>query len=190
MSANPGQGSPDARHHHVRAGDVRVEDVRDPFIVDPTDVIVRVKSACICGSDLWPYADMAPSERGRAMGHEAIGVVEDVGADVCTLKTGDLVVMPLASSDGNCEFCHDGLHRVGVPHYPAIPLARPMFYENVIVGGGPAPVRAYIEELLPDILDGKIEPGRGFDRSVALDGVPDGYRAMAACEAIKVVVRP
>ena len=65
-----------------------------------------------------------------------------------------------------------------------------MFYDNVIVGGGPAPVRAYIDELLPDVLDGRIEPGRVFDRIVGLDGVPDGYRAMNEREAIKVMVRP
>ena len=80
--------------------------------------------------------------------------------------------------------------RVGVPHYPAVPLAQPMFFKNVKVGGGPAPVRAYIDELLPDILDGNIEPGRVFDRTVELEGVPDGYRAMAERESIKVLVRP
>ena len=62
------------------AGDVRVEDVPDATIVDPTDAVVRVTRACICGSDLWPYASMEPSETGQSMGHEAIGVVEDVGA--------------------------------------------------------------------------------------------------------------
>src|ERR671927_1520122 len=92
-----------------KAGDVRIEDVPDPSIVDPTDAIVRVTSACICGSDLWPYADMAPSETGQSMGHEAIGVVEDVGADVRTVKKGDVVVMPFAFSDGSCAFCAEGL---------------------------------------------------------------------------------
>ena len=61
---------------------------------------------------------------------------------------------------------------------------------NVTIGGGPAPARAYIEELLPDILEGAIEPGRVFDRTVGLDGVPDGYRAMADRESIKVMVQP
>ncbi len=337
-----------------KAGDVRIEDVPDPAIVDPTDAVVRVTSACICGSDLWPYADMAPSETGQSMGHEAIGVVEDVGAGVRTLRRGDLVVMPFAFSDGTCDFCREGLHtacvhvsfagnngvngaqaealrvpfadgtlyplpvgeddalmpslltlsdvlgtghhaavvagvkpgdsvavvgdgavglcgviaakrlgaeqiivmgrhedrtslarelgatdvvaergaeavervreltggvgvhgvleavgtepsmltsveiarpggavgRVGVPHYPAIPLAEPLFFKNVTVGGGPAPTRAYIDELLPDVLEGRIEPGRVFDRTVGLDGVPDGYRAMADRESIKVLVRP
>ena len=92
------------------AGDVRVEDAPDPSIVDPTDAIIRVTSACICGSDLWPYADLEPTETGRAMGHEAIGVVEDAGADVRNVKPGDLVVMPFAFSDGTCAFCHEGLH--------------------------------------------------------------------------------
>src|SRR3954464_15706018 len=336
------------------AGDVRIEDVPDPSIVEPTDAIIRVTSACVCGSDLWPYADLEPTETGRPMGHEAIGVVEDVGADVRTIKRGDLVVMPFAFSDGTCAFCHEGLHtacvhggffdglatgaaqaealrvpladgtlyplpvsedhalmpslltlsavlgtghhaavvagvkpgdsvavigdgavglcgviaakrlgaeqiiimgrhqvrtdlarelgatdvvaergdeavqrvleltggvgahavlecvgnegsidtsvgiarpggtigRVGVPHYPAVPQAAPLFYKNVKVGGGPAPVRAYIDELLPDVLDGTIEPGRVFDRTVGLDGVPDGYRAMADRESIKVLVKP
>jgi threonine dehydrogenase-like Zn-dependent dehydrogenase len=336
------------------AGDVRIEDVPDPSIVDPTDAILRVTRACICGSDLWPYASMEPSETGQSMGHEAIGVVDDVGAEVRNLKRGDLVVMPFASSDGTCEFCREGLPtacvhlgffgnngmngaqaealripyadgtlfplnvaeddaltpslltlsdvmgtghhaavvakvgpgksvavvgdgavglcgviaakrlgaeqiiimgrhperialarefgatdvvsergdeavehvreltggfgvhsvlecvgleqstftaiaiarpggavgRVGVPQDEMMPASLPAFYNNVTVGGGPAPVRAYIEELLPDILDGRIEPGKVFDRIVGLDEVPDGYRAMADRESIKVMVQP
>src|SRR3954447_17910647 len=336
------------------AGDVRTEDVADPSIIEPTDAIIRVVRASICGSDLWPYTSMTPSETGQSMGHEAIGVVEETGADVGTVRRGDVVVMPFAISDGTCEFCHEGLNtacvhvgffgsngmngaqaealripladgtlfplavgeddalmpslltlsdvmgtghhaavaakvapghkvavvgdgavgicgviaakrlgaeqivimgrhpdrialarefgatdvvsergdeaiarvreltggfgvhavlecvgtgqamdtsmgvvrpggavgRVGVPHYEAISGAQQMFYRNVIVGGGPAPVRAYIDELLPDVMEGRIEPGRVFDRTVALDGVPDGYRAMNDREALKVMVRP
>src|SRR5947208_5951778 len=92
------------------AGEVRIEEVPDPSIIDPTDAILRVSRACICGSDLWPYASMQPSETGQSMGHEAIGMVEDVGAEVRTIKRGDLVVMPFAFSDGTCAFCHEGLH--------------------------------------------------------------------------------
>jgi threonine dehydrogenase-like Zn-dependent dehydrogenase len=80
--------------------------------------------------------------------------------------------------------------RVGVPHYDTIPQAQPMFYGNITVGGGPAPVRAYIEELLPDVLEGRIEPGRVFDRTIGLEGVPDGYRAMDERKALKVLIRP
>lgn len=80
--------------------------------------------------------------------------------------------------------------RVGVPHYAAIPAAQPAFFNNISVSGGPAPVRAYITELLPDILEGKIQPGRVFDRIVHLDQVPEGYRAMNDRESIKVLITP
>src|SRR5438477_9828325 len=92
------------------AGDVRVENVPDARLIEPTDALVAVSRACICGSDLWPYKLMQPGEPPRRMGHEAIGVVEAVGADVDTLKVGDVVVMPFAYSDGTCAFCHEGLH--------------------------------------------------------------------------------
>ncbi|MDQ3893948.1 MAG: alcohol dehydrogenase catalytic domain-containing protein, partial [Actinomycetota bacterium] len=91
------------------AGDVRIENVRDATIEEPTDAIMRVVRACICGSDLWPYNSMAPSETGQSMGHEAIGVVEEIGAEVRSVKRGDVVVMPFAISDGTCEFCQEGL---------------------------------------------------------------------------------
>jgi len=336
------------------AGDVRVETVPDARIVESTDAVITVTNACICGSDLWPYKSMEPSEVGRPIGHEAVGVVEAVGADVRTLKIGDVVVMPFAYSDGSCVFCHEGLHtsclhggffgnadvggaqaeaqrvpqadgtlfvlpvgkadalmpslltlsdvmgtghhaavaarvgpgktvavvgdgavglcgviaakrlgaeqiiimgrhadritlakefgatdvvsergaeaveqvkkltdgygvhavlecvgldqsmetaigvarpggavgRVGVPQGETMPASQTAFYENVTVSGGPAPARAYIEELLPDILDGLIEPGRVFDRIAGFDDVPDGYRAMDEREAIKVMVEP
>jgi len=336
------------------AGDVRIENVPDAGLIEPTDALVTVTRACICGSDLWPYKTMERSETARVMGHEAIGVVEAVGADVRSIKVGDLVIMPFAFSDGTCEFCHEGLQtscvhggffgtveiagaqaeavripqadgtlfvlpvgkddalmpslltlsdvmgtghhaavaarvgpgktvavvgdgavglcgviaarrlgaeriiilgrhadrialarefgatevvsergdeavervreltggfgvhsvlecvgleqsvltavsiarpggavgRVGVPQDETMPASQPSFYNNVSVSGGPAPVRAYIEELLPDVLEGRIEPGKVFDRVVGLDEVPDGYRAMNEREALKVMVEP
>jgi len=336
------------------AGDVRVEEVPDAQLVEPTDALVAVTSAAICGSDLWPYKQMEPSETGRRMGHEFIGVVEAVGNDVRTLKAGDLVVTPFVWSDGTCDFCREGLHtsclhggrygadgvdggqgeavrvpqadgtlvvlpvgkddallpslltlsdvmatghhgalsadvgpgktvavvgdgavglcaviaarrlgavrvivlghhedrialaeefgatdvvrergdeavdrvheltdgfgthsviecvghgdatetalrivriggavgRLGIPQEDSIPEATRTFFDNVTIAGGPAPARAYIEELLPDVLEGRIEPGRVFDRSIALDDVPDGYRAMNEREALKVLIEP
>jgi threonine dehydrogenase-like Zn-dependent dehydrogenase len=80
--------------------------------------------------------------------------------------------------------------RVGVPQDETMPASQPAFYNNVSVSGGPAPVRAYIEELLPDIMEGRIEPGKVFDRVVRLEGVPDGYRAMNERKALKVMVKP
>src|SRR2546421_1377869 len=92
-----------------KAGEVRIENVPDTRVINPTDALVRVTRACICGSDLWPYRAMEPSENGVVMGHEAIGVVEDVGKDVRKVKRGDFVIMPFAWSDGTCEFCAKGL---------------------------------------------------------------------------------
>src|SRR5712672_3175278 len=92
------------------AGDVRIETVPDAQLSESTDAVVRVTRACICGSDLWPYASMEPSDTGQSMGHEAIGVVEDVGGEVRNVKRGDLVVIPFAFSDGTCAFCHERLH--------------------------------------------------------------------------------
>lgn len=89
--------------------DVRVENVPDARLSESTDALVTVTRACICGSDLWPYNLMEPSTSGRRMGHEAIGVVNDVGRDVRRVRRGDLVVMPFAYSDGACEFCREGL---------------------------------------------------------------------------------
>jgi threonine dehydrogenase-like Zn-dependent dehydrogenase len=294
---------------------------------------------------------MEPSEKGRRMGHEFIGVIEAVGREVHSIKPGDLVVAPFAWSDGSCVFCHEGLQtsclhggwwggdldggqgeavrvpqadgtlvvlpvdrddalmpslltlsdvmgtghhaaraakvgpgktvavvgdgavglcgviaarrlgaeriimlgrhpgrialardfgatdivsergeeaiqrvrdltgglgahsvlecvglgqatvtalsiarpggavgRVGVPQDAAVPEALPTFFKNITIAGGPAPARADIEELMPDVLEGRITPGRVFDRVTSLDGVPDGYRAMDEREAIKVLI--
>ena len=91
--------------------DVRVEEVPDATLREPTDALVRVSHACICGSDMWPYRGelLIYGENGR-MGHEFMGVVEDVGAEVRTLRPGDRVIAPFAFSDGVCEFCSAGLH--------------------------------------------------------------------------------
>jgi threonine dehydrogenase-like Zn-dependent dehydrogenase len=77
---------------------------------------------------------------------------------------------------------------VGVPQAASLPAAQATFFANVTIAGGPAPVRAYMEELLPDVLEGRIESGRVFDRVITIDGVPDGYRAMNDRKAIKVMI--
>jgi threonine dehydrogenase-like Zn-dependent dehydrogenase len=80
--------------------------------------------------------------------------------------------------------------RVGAPQYEEVPMGFNEFIRNVTLTGGVAPARAYIEELLPEVLDGAIQPGRVFDRTIGLEEVPDGYRAMAARQALKVLIRP
>jgi threonine dehydrogenase-like Zn-dependent dehydrogenase len=80
--------------------------------------------------------------------------------------------------------------RVGVPHYETTSPWQTSFYGNLTISGGPAPVRAYIDELLPEVVEGRIEPGHVFDRVIGLDQVPAGYRAMNQRESIKVMVKP
>ena len=191
------------------AGDVRVENVPDPVLREPTDAVVRVLRSCICGSDLWRYGSMPASEHGHRMGHEFLGVVEDAGTDVPGLKRGDVVVAPFVWSDGTCDFCREGLQtaqavqmalgtvraggvvsRVGAPQYTEVPMDFGTFMSNIILTGGVAPARAYIEELLPGVLDGSLQPGRVFDRTISLDQTPEGYRAMADRQALKVLIRP
>jgi threonine dehydrogenase-like Zn-dependent dehydrogenase len=333
--------------------DIRVENVPDAQLKSPTDVILRVTHACICGSDLWPYRGEDPRPAGARMGHEFIGVVEAVGAEVATLKPGDWAMAPFKFSDGSCDFCHEGMptscrhggfwggidndggqgeavrvpmadatlvklpalvgedarlqaaclaltdvmatgHHaavaagvrpgvtaavvgdgavglcgviaakrlgasriilmsrhadrqalgrrfgatdivsergdeaiaivqeltkggaaavlecvgtqqsldtafgiarpggcvgwVGVPHAAGLPLSH-MFLQNIGLRGGIAPARAYMPELLEDVLAGKIDPSPVFDLTIDLAGVPDGYRAMDERKATKVMIR-
>src|SRR5919205_965363 len=91
------------------AGDVRVEQLPDPAVEQPTDALVRVVRSCVCGSDLHPYHSMPASEQGTPMGHEFIGVVEEVGSEVATIRRGDFVIAPFAYFDNTCVFCREGL---------------------------------------------------------------------------------
>lgn len=336
------------------AGDVRVETVPDPKVREATDAVVRVLRSCICGSDLWPYAKRSAQEPAKRIGHEFLGVVEDIGADVTGLRPGDVVVAPFVWADNTCDFCAQGLQtscrdggpwgtpdvdggqgeavrvpqadgtlvklpvgedsallpslltlsdvfptghhsavtagvgprtsvtvigdgavglcavlaakrlgaeriilmgrhtdrtdlgrefgatdvvaergaegvervreltggdgthavlecvghfeavetalgvvraggavsRVGVPQYRDVPMDFDLFMRNVSLTGGVAPARAYIPELLPDVLEGRVDPGRVFDRTIGLADVADGYRAMAQRRALKVLIRP
>ena len=88
-------------------GDVRVVERQDPKIIEPTDAIIRITATCICGSDLWPYRGVEPVDH-TLMGHEYVGVVEEIGEAVRTLKVGDFVVGSFAVSDNTCEICRAG----------------------------------------------------------------------------------
>lgn len=91
-------------------GDVRVVEVADPIMRQPTDAIVRVVRSCICGSDVHIYRTMSGTPAVRSVGHEFVGVVEETGSDVTGVKVGDFVIAPLVWSDGTCDFCLEDLH--------------------------------------------------------------------------------
>jgi hypothetical protein len=91
-------------------GDIRYEDRPDPRIRRPTDAIVRVVAACVCGSDLWPYRGVRPIKEPKPIGHEFVGVVTEIGADVRTIRVGDFVIAPFCISDGTCVHCRNGVH--------------------------------------------------------------------------------
>jgi len=90
------------------ARDVRAEERPDPTILTPGDAVVRVVAACVCGSDLWPYRGVTPTKRPRPIGHELVGVVEELGADVTSAQVGDLVILPFTMSCGVCQSCRAG----------------------------------------------------------------------------------
>ncbi|MFD1212535.1 alcohol dehydrogenase catalytic domain-containing protein, partial [Arthrobacter sp. GCM10027362] len=99
-------------------GDVRVEEREDPTIVEPTDAVIRVAAACICGSDLWPYRGMAPVDGPAPMGHEYVGIVEETGPEVKNVKVGDFVVGSFFASDNTCEICRAGYQSRCVHNVP------------------------------------------------------------------------
>ena len=88
--------------------DVRVEDRPDPVLLEGTDAIIRVTAACVCGSDLWPYRGTDPIANRPPMGHEYVGVVEQIGDEVSNIKVGDFVVGSFFASDNTCEICRAG----------------------------------------------------------------------------------
>ncbi len=90
--------------------DIRFEDVPDPDDHRPTDAIIKVHTACICGSDLWPYRGDDDTDEPHTIGHEAIGIVEEVGADVRDFAVGDFVVVPFDHCDNTCPHCRSGAH--------------------------------------------------------------------------------
>ena len=89
-------------------GDVRVEERPEPTLEKPTDAIISLSATCICGSDLWPYRGADPVDEPIPMGHEYVGVVEEVGAEVSSIRPGQFVVGSFFASDNTCEICRAG----------------------------------------------------------------------------------
>ena len=155
-------------------GDVRVDEVDKPVIVAPTDAIIRVTAACICGSDLWPYRGIEPVHAPTPMGHEYIGIVEEIGDDVRDIRVGDLVVGSFVASDNTCEICQAGfqsrcIHQVMMgsvgtqSDYARIPLADGTL---VVVKGEPTEAQKRSLLAASDVL------GTGWFAAVAAEAGP------------------
>ena len=329
-------------------GDIRVENAPEPTITAPTDAVIRTVATCVCGSDLWDYRGINPVTEPHPIGHEYVGIVEEVGSDVSTVKPGQFVIGSFFASDNTCPICRAGyhtscLHRefingcqaeyvrvpladgtlvatpeqpseelvaslltlsdvmgtgwyaaqaaevkpgstavgvgdgavglsgviaakelgaeriiamsrhesrqklalefgatdivsergedgvarvkeltdgigadsvlecvgtqqsmhqalqstrpggnvgfVGVPHDVAVD-GQELFFSHVGLRGGPAPVRAFLPDLIERVFSGRINPGRVFDLTLPLDEVAEGYKAMDERRAIKALLRP
>jgi threonine dehydrogenase-like Zn-dependent dehydrogenase len=153
-------------------GDIRVEDRDRPTIIEPTDAILRLSAACVCGSDLWPYRGQDDYGPEAAMGHEYVGIVEEVGGAVITVQPGQFVVGSFFASDNTCEICRAGyqsscIHRQGVggaqAEYLRVPLA-----DGTLVATPGLPD----EDLIPSLLTASDVLGTGWFGAVAAKAGP------------------
>jgi threonine dehydrogenase-like Zn-dependent dehydrogenase len=155
-------------------GDVRVDQRDDPTIIQPTDAVIRVSAACVCGSDLWPYRGIEPVGGPSPMGHEYVGTVEEVGSDVTTIKPGQFVVGSFFASDNTCEICQAGyqsrcvhaelMGTIGTQaEYARIPLA-----DGTLVATPDTPD----DDLIPSLLAASDVLGTGWFGTVAAEAGP------------------
>jgi threonine dehydrogenase-like Zn-dependent dehydrogenase len=154
--------------------DIRVEERAEPAIQAPTDAIIRVSAACVCGSDLWPYRGIAHVEGPVPMGHEYVGVVEETGSDVRTIKVGDFVVGSFMASDNTCPICQAGyqsrcvhVEYVGAGGAQAQYLRVPLADGTLVATPGPPE-----EELIPSLLAASDVLGTGWFGAVAAEAGP------------------
>lgn len=172
-------------------GDVRVETVPDPELVNPHDAIVRVVKTAICGSDLHLLDGKIPAmQRGDVLGHEFAGEVVEVGPAVTNLRVGDRVVVPFPISCGECRYCRDGLWSLCDNTNPNVRLAEGMFghapagiygYSHIMGGyaGGQA---EYVRVPFANVGPLKLPDGVGYEQALFLsDVLPTGYQAVDVC---------
>jgi threonine dehydrogenase-like Zn-dependent dehydrogenase len=155
-------------------GDVRVEEREDPTIIEPTDAILRLSAACVCGSDLWPYRGVEAVAGPSPMGHEYVGIVQDVGRQVTTIKPGQFVVGSFWASDNTCELCQAGyqsacLHREPMGAFGAqAELLRVPLADGTLVATPDLPP----DDLIPSLLAASDVLGTGWFAAVAAEAGP------------------
>src|SRR5215218_7381481 len=136
------------------AGDVRIEDVPDPSIVEPTDAVIRLPVTCVCGSDLWPYRGTDPVPQPTPMGHEYVGIVEEVGSEVRLIEPGQFVVGSFFASDNTCEICRAGYQSSCIHRQPGAPTGAQAEYARIPLADGTLVATPGLppEDLIPSLL--------------------------------------
>jgi threonine dehydrogenase-like Zn-dependent dehydrogenase len=156
------------------AGDIRVEDRDHPTIVMPTDAVIRVSAACVCGSDLWPYRGIEKVAGPSPMGHEYVGIVEEVGNAVTTIRPGQFVVGSFFASDNTCEICRAGYQSSCIRRELMGPLGAQAEYLRVPLADGTLVATPDLpsEDLVPSLLAASDVLGTGWFGAVAAQAGP------------------
>jgi threonine dehydrogenase-like Zn-dependent dehydrogenase len=155
-------------------GDVRVEERDDPRIIEPTDAILQLSAACVCGSDLWPYRGVEPVQGPSPMGHEYVGIVQEVGSQVTSITPGQLVVGSFWASDNTCELCQAGYQSSCVQRVlmgtigTQAELARVPLADGTLVATPDVPA----DDLVPSLLAASDVLGTGWFGAVAAEAGP------------------
>ena len=155
-------------------GQVQIEDRPEPTIVEPTDAVIRLTASCVCGSDLWPYRGIEALDGPRPMGHEYVGVVEEVGASVTTIKPGQFVVGSFFASDNTCEICRSGYQTHCIHRQPAAPDGAQAERMRVPLADGTLVATPDLpdDDLVPSLLAASDVLGTGWFAAVAAEAGP------------------
>jgi threonine dehydrogenase-like Zn-dependent dehydrogenase len=155
-------------------GDVRVEDRPDPKIEQPTDAVIRLAATCVCGSDLWPYRGIETVDQPTPMGHEYVGIVEEIGSDVTTIKPGQFVVGSFFASDNTCAICRAGYQTSCVHRQPGAATGAQAEYTRVPLADGTLVATPDLpsDELIPSLLAASDVLGTGWFGAVAAEVKP------------------
>jgi threonine dehydrogenase-like Zn-dependent dehydrogenase len=155
-------------------GDVRVEEREDPKIVEPTDAILRLSAACVCGSDLWPYRGIEPVQGPSPMGHEYVGIVQEVGRQVSTIRPGQFVVGSFWASDNTCALCQAGYQSACLQRAPIGALGAQAELLRVPLADGTLVATPDLppDDLIPSLLAASDVLGTGWFAAVAAQAGP------------------
>jgi threonine dehydrogenase-like Zn-dependent dehydrogenase len=154
------------------AGEIRVETRERPSILDPTDAIIHLSAACVCGSDLWPYRGVDDFGQPTPMGHEYVGIVEEVGDQVTDVKPGQFVVGSFFASDNTCEICRAG-YQTGCVHRQLVGGAQADYMRVPLADGTLVATPGFPDEdLVPSLLTASDVLGTGWFGAVAAQAGP------------------